>query len=284
MPAPKARQSTLNRARHSVRERSRRRPARPHPRRRHRHALGHRRQGRHYQPIPTAPRSQRVPTRRHHPTAHRPHVLTPPERHRPLPVAICDHATLSSPPGAARPAKRRIQAASSTSPAQSARHPRRVSRRRTSPPHGRLCAIVHSLEVPPELPTTTGFNTLIVPAGLGRRRGPSGGSSARSTTEPNARRRCRGVITSRAGWAEVHGLQGCRTPDYCASIWRRRGAGQPAQPLADRKIWVSRRCIPGTVARPRLVLGANPALPEAGSSPVSSHEGCSARRWRLRQQ
>jgi hypothetical protein len=47
--------------------------------------------------------------------------------------------------------------------------------------------------------------------------------------------------------------------------------------------WVSGRCIPGTVTRPPLVPGENPALPEVGSSPVSSHEGCSARRWRLRQ-
>ena len=59
-------------------------------------------------------------------------------------------------------------------------------------------------------------------------------------------------------------------------------SGGPAP--SSHQIWVSRRCIPGTVTRPPLVPGENPALPEVGSSPVASHEGCSARRWRLRQQ
>ena len=41
--------------------------------------------------------------------------------------------------------------------------------------------------------------------------------------------------------------------------------------------------IPRTVTRPPFVPGEYPVLPEVGSSPASSHEGSSARRWRLRQ-
>ena len=67
-----------------------------------------------------------------------------------------------------------------------------------------------------------------------------------------------------------------------------RGEWGPAKPTASSTATTgsfrpSRRCPPGTVARPPLVPGENPALPELGSSPVSSHEGRSARRWWLPQ-
>ena len=55
------------------------------------------------------------------------------------------------------------------------------------------------------------------------------------------------------------------------------GAASPTRSCSGAR-QVSRRCIPGTVSRPPPVPGENPALPEGGGSPVSSHEGCSAHR------